>query len=230
MARILCVEDDSDIQHMIGQALFRDGYDVHYAWNGQEGYEKILSLNPDLILLDLVLPLLNGVELLEKLRLHKAAQDIPIIVLTSFGDEADMLSYSVKALGAVSYLRKPIDMPEFASLVRHTLLQFPPKSGRRSDPAAREFRKGAVRADVRFSTVWINDRLVATLPQKEFSLLCCLMESDGPVAREDLLRQLEYKPSAGDALKQIVHRLRESLGPNEQRRVKTVDDGYELIG
>src|SRR5262249_6808447 len=108
MARILSIEDDEDEQHLIGQALFSAGYEVHYAWNGQEGYEKILSLNPDLILLDLMLPRLNGVEILKRLQQNKAAEAIPVIVITVFGDEANLLGESVEALGAADYLRKPI--------------------------------------------------------------------------------------------------------------------------
>jgi two-component system alkaline phosphatase synthesis response regulator PhoP len=230
MARILSIEDDSDIQHVIGQSLFRNGYDVHYAWNGQEGYEKILALDPDLILLDLMLPLMNGVELLNKLQMHKPAQNIPVVVVTGYGDEANMLGYSVKALGAAAYLRKPINLVELVSVVKRTFVQYPPESRRDRSPEHKVMRKGAVQIDVKFNTVWINDRLSATLSQKEFVLLCCLMESSGPVARADLIRRLSYEPNQTDALKQAIHRLRECLGPTESHRIKTTPEGYELIG
>ena len=61
MARILSIEDDPDFQHLIALTLQNQGYEVHYAFTGQEGYEKLLALDPDLILLDMMLPLLNGV-------------------------------------------------------------------------------------------------------------------------------------------------------------------------
>lgn len=229
MARILSVEDDEDEQHLIGQALFRAGYEVHYAWNGREGYEKILSLNPDLILLDLMLPMMNGVELLKKLQDNDAAADVPVIIITAFGDEANLLGQSVQALGAADYLRKPIQIQELLQSVKKTLLQFQrPKSKTAAPP--RELHKGSIRADPKFRTVWINDRLIVTLPHKEFGLLQCLMKNAGPAPIQDLLRELGYQRRQLDALKQAIHRLRKYLGPAESRRIQTTPQGYELVG
>ncbi len=229
MARILSIEDDQDIQHLIGQVLFKEGYEVHYAWNGQEGYEKILALDPDLILLDLMLPLMNGVELLQKLQRNKTTKDIPVIIVSAYGDEANMLGHSVVALGAAAYLRKPVLIPELLSGVKQVLASRPPRSGRKSGTAP-EPRKGSVRVDPRFRTVWIDDRLIAALPEKEFALLMRLLKDPGPVPREELLKTLGYERRQGSALKQAVHRLRRKFGPAESRRIRTSPGGYELIG
>lgn len=228
MAKILSVEDDRDIQHLMGQVLFHEGYDVHYAWNGREGYEKILELAPDLVLLDLMLPVMNGVELLKKVKDAKAIADIPFVIVTGYEDESRMLQCSVEALGAAAYLRKPLRLPELVQCVKRVLLQYP----RAPRPAAsgEKLSKGRVRADPDFMTVWVDDRLMATLPPKEFALLRCLMESRGPVAREKLLRELDYGTDQGDALKQAVHRLRAAFRPEESRRIKTTPEGYELVG
>jgi len=229
MAQILSIEDDEDEQHLIGQALFRAGYDVHYAWNGREGLEKILSLDPDLILLDLMLPMMNGVELLKKLQQNSAVRDTPIIIITAFGDEANLLGQSVQALGATDYLRKPIQIQELLQTVKIILLEFKrPKSEKAPPP--RELQKGSIRADPKFRTVWINDRLIVTLPHKEFGLLRCLMKSQGPASNQDLLRELGYQRRQFDALKQAIHRLRKYLGPSESRRIQTTPQGYELVG
>ena len=230
MARILCIEDDADIQHIIGQVLFKEGYEVFYAWNGQEGYEKILSLNLDLILLDLITPVMNGVELLKKLQDNKATLKIPVIIVTSCGDEANILKDAVETLGAAYYLRKPIDLKELTGSVRRVLAQFPRKPDDPAVPEPKQLSKGAVRADPKLLTVWVNDRLVATLSYKEFALLQSLMKSSGPVSKEELLRDLGYEATQSNALKQIFHRLREGLGPAESGRVKTSHDGFELIG
>ncbi len=228
MAKILSVEDDADLQRVIGRALFREGYEMHYAWNGKEGYEKVLAVNPDLILLDLMLPIMNGIDFLRKLREDKVAKDIPAIVVTSYGDEADMLKYAMETLGAVAYLRKPVQIPELTRTIRGVLVQSPVRAA-----AAAEIQniiKGQVRADPRFQSVWINDRLIATLPPKEFVLLKKLMEDSGSVSRGELLKALGYGSAQADALKQVIHRLRQAFSASERRRIKTTPDGYELIG
>lgn len=230
MARILSIEDDAELQHLIGHVLFKEGYEINYAWNGREGYEKILSYDPDLILLDLMLPMMNGVELLEKLRNDKVAQGTPIIVVSALQDEVGMLGQSIRALGAVEYLRKPVNPNDLAAYVKRVLAQHPRPSRPPAAAAPEALRKGAVRADPQFRTVLVNDRLVATLSAKPFALLRCLMESAGPVSREDLLLKLGYGPRQSDALKQEVHRLRQDLGKAEMRRIRTTPEGYELIG
>ncbi|MBI4249219.1 MAG: response regulator transcription factor [Elusimicrobia bacterium] len=230
MAKILSIEDDADLQHLFGRVLFREGYDVYYAWNGREGYEKTLEVSPDLVLLDLMLPLMNGVEFLKKLKESKSTQDIPVIIVTAYGDEADMLKYSLEALGAETYLRKPVEIPELLSRVKQVLAQFPRMPQRTTAPEPRKLSKGSVRMDPKGLTVWVNDRLVATLPHKEFALLRCLIESRGEISREKLLRDLGYATRQGDALKQVIHRLREALGEAESRRIKTTPKGYELDG
>ena len=230
MPRILSIEDDEDTQHLIGNALFRDGYEVHYAWNGREGYEKILSLDPDLILLDLMLPMMNGVELLKKLQDNKVAQDVPVIIVTGFGDEANLLGHSVKALGAADYLRKPVQIQDLLQTVKKTLRSHPRAKQASVDETTPKLQKGVLKADPKFRTLWINDRLVATLPHKEFALLQCLMKKPGPVTQDNLLKAMGYSNRQRNALKQAVHRLRAMFGEAESRRIQTTTDGYELIG
>ena len=229
MSRILCIEDDEHIQHMVGQVLYRHGYELHYAWNGREGYEKALALDPDLILLDLMLPVMNGVQFLKALSRHDEARDIPVIVATAYGDEAGMLKCSIEALGAAYYLRKPIDMEELVRSVRRVLAAFPrSRPGRPPQPPPR-VRKGALSADPKLRTVWVDDRLVATLVRKEFAVLECLMRRPGPLSREALLSDLGYKAGQVNTLAQTVHRLRRDLGP-EGNRISTTPKGYEVLG
>ena len=225
MAKILSIEDDGDLQHMIGQALYREGYEMHYAWNGEEGYQKLVSTRPDLVLLDLMLPIMNGVELLKKLREDKATREIPVMILSAYGDEANMLGHSVRALGAADYLRKPVSMPELVSRVKLVLSRQVPDL----QPTS-ELRKGAIRVDMRFRTVWIEDKLVATLTFTRFALLKCLMQSRGPVSPGRLLRALGYGPTQLNALEKSLQRLREDLGPGQARRLQTTPKGYEMVG
>lgn len=227
MARILSIEDDEELQRLVGHVLHQEGYEVHYAWNGVEGYEKALLLKPDLILLDLMLPRLNGVEFLTKLRRTPGVPDIPVIIVTAHADAVGMLHTAMGALGAQRCLNKPVDIPELVSAVKAVLADFPPAG---QAPTARSLRKGSVSADARSRAVWIDDRLVATLTYKEFALLQRLIESPGPVPKADLLRALGYEQSQGDALKQTIRRLRQGLGLAGMGRVRTTPEGYELEG
>lgn len=229
MARILSIEDDAELQHLIGYALYANGYEVHYAFNGQEGYEKILALKPDLVLLDLMLPMMNGIDVLKKVKANRALGDIPVIVLTAYGDEVSMLEHSVKALGALEYLRKPVGIQELLSRIRAVLAANPAHAAA-PPPDGAEVRKGAVRADPRFRTVWVNDRLVATLPHKRFGLLRLLLEASGPVSKEALLKELWGSATGINALEKAIQRLREDLGAEEGRRIQTSPAGYEIVG
>ena len=230
MARILSVEDDEHVQHLLGQALFQQGYEMHYAWNGQEGWEKVLGVDPDLVLLDLMLPLVNGVELLKRIRASRAVRDIPVVVVTSYGDEADMLKHALSALGAERFLRKPIDLPELSLCVKAVLAARPRSSARATPPSARILRKGGVAVDPVLLTVWVDDKPVGTLRRKEFTVLRLLLESPGAAGRERLMQGMSYGPKQDAALKQVVHRLREAFTEAHKGRIRMTPQGYELVG
>ena len=225
MAQILSIEDDPDLQHLIGFTLHTHGYNAHYAFNGKEGYEKALSLKPDLILLDLMLPLMNGIELIKLLKANKETREIPILVITAYGDEANMLEHSVKLLGAVEYIKKPLEMRELLQLIKKNLLGQP----RKEEPAP-DIKKGVVRADPKFRSVWIEDRLVTSLSPKEFKLLKTLLEAEGEVKKEKLIRKIWNEPAHENTLEKAIQRLREALGPVDGKRIQTTSKGYELIG
>lgn len=226
MPRILSVEDDPDLQHLLSLALQGQGYEIHYAFTGKEGYEKVLSLNPDLIITDMMLPMLNGVELIKLIKGHKTARDIPIIVMTAFSEHAAFLENAIKPLGIVEYLRKPVQIDELIRLIRRVL------RGRmsRTIPAMR-LSKGAVRLDPKFRTVWIDDKLVATLAPKRFEVMMALVEARGEVLCSDLLNRVwQDCDESKNTLEKTVQRLREDLGPDQAQRIRTTPDGYELLG
>ncbi|TBR18231.1 response regulator transcription factor [bacterium] len=230
MARILSVEDDEHVQHLLGRALFQQGYEMHYAWNGQEGWEKVLAVDPDLVLLDLMLPMVNGVELLQRMRAHRAVKDVPVVVVTAYGDDAQMLKEALQALGAARFLRKPIDFQELIRCVKTVLASNPRLPARSESPSARAVRKGGVAVDPVLLTVWVDDKPVGTLHNKEYSVLSLLLGSPGPVSRQALMKGLGYRAEQDAALKQVVHRLRASLGEAHKARIRTTAEGYELLG
>jgi len=224
MAKVLIIEDDGDLQQILSLTLSKDGYELHYAFNGKEGYDKMVLLQPDVVLLDLMLPVLNGAEIMKLVATNVSLRDIPIIVMTAHGDKADMLESSLKAQGARAYLRKPFELAEIRSLVRRMLTQYP-----RMPVTAAEVAKGQVRLDVKFRTLWISDRNVATLSPKKAHLLELLLTAKGAVKRETLLKEVWDDPKAVPALEKTIQRLREDLGP-ESRRLQTTADGYEIVG
>lgn len=224
MAKLLIIEDDGDLQQVLSVVFNREGYEMHYAFNGKEGYEKMLSVQPDVVLLDLMLPVLNGVEVLKLVTTNTSIKDIPIIVMTAHGDKAEMLEHSIKAQGVRAYLKKPFELGDIRSLVRRMLTQYP-----RNPVTAAEVAKGEVRLDVKFRTVWVKDHMVATLSPMKASVLQVLLEAKGAVKREKLLQAVWGDKSSVPAMEKTIQRLREDLGA-EGRRLQTTAEGYEIVG
>lgn len=217
MARLLCIDNEPLLQQQLSLALQQAGYETHYAFTGPEGYQRAIALNPDLVIVDMDLPGMTGPELIEQLRRHPAARDMPIVAFSLRGQEA-------LDDDNVHPLRKPVAVPEVLRLVRRVLL------GRRDRTRPRlALRKGRVRVDPKFSSVWIDDRLVATLGPKRFQLLLELLQSPGEVERPRLVSRLWGKDGDENTLEKTVQRLREDLGADGQR-VRTTRKGYELIG
>ncbi len=117
--RILIIEDEEDIQILLDYNLRSEGYTVLQATDGEEGLLQAVEYSPDLILLDWMLPLLSGIEVLRQLRAHSATRDIPVIMLTAKGEETDRL----RGLdgGADDYMTKPFSPAELLARVRALL-------------------------------------------------------------------------------------------------------------
>lgn len=224
MAKLLIIEDDGELQQILSVVFQREGYELHYAFNGKEGYDKMISQQPDVVLLDLMMPVLNGVEVIKLAATNTSLKDIPIIVMTGHGDKVDMLEHSIKAQGVRAYLKKPFELAEIRTLVRRMLSQYP-----RNPVTASQVAKGEVRLDVKFRTVWVSDKMVATLSPMKASVLQVLLEAKGPVKREKILQTVWDDPKAVPALEKTIQRLREDLGA-EGRRLQTTAEGYEIVG
>jgi two-component system phosphate regulon response regulator PhoB len=225
MPRLLIIEDDGDLQQVLSFACNREGFETHYAFNGKEGYNKILALQPDLILLDLMLPIMSGVDVIKMVTSNTSVRDIPIVVMTAHGDKADMLEQSLRAQGVREYLRKPFEIKSLISLVKRLIAQYP----RNPAPPA-EVAKGEVRLDTRFRTVWISGQTVATLSPTRAEVLKMLIEAKGAIKREKIISEVWGSGDHVSALEKTVQRLREDLGPEGGKRIQTTGEGYELIG
>jgi DNA-binding response OmpR family regulator len=185
MPRILIVEDNPDLAYGLRTGLEIEGYEVQLAEDGETGLDRARSWSPDLVMLDLMLPGMDGYRVLKTLR--EGGSDVPVLILTARGEEADkVLGFR---LGADDYVTKPCGVLELLARVGALL--------RRSRIA--EHRNAAGDTLERFGSVEINpaSRTVTkennpiALSPKEFDLLLALVRRRGAVAsRVELLREV----------------------------------------
>ena len=223
MSRVLVVEDNADLAFGLRNNLEIEGYDVEVAMDGRAGLAAAQALRPDVIILDLMLPELDGFRVLRALRERPGAP--PIVVLTALGEEAD----KVRALkmGADDYVTKPFGLLELLARVEAVLRRSGPA------PAHRRERFGEVEIDVAARTARRAGRTVELAP-KEFDLLMALLDADeAAVSRIALLKLVWGYPSAVVTRTVDTHvaELRRKLeeDPARPRHILTVRKlGYRL--
>jgi|Deesub1362B_J571_1020462.scaffolds.fasta_scaffold11128_2 CheY-like chemotaxis protein len=120
MARILIVDDNEEIAHLVSIILGREGYEVEIALNGDECIEKLNSFRPDLILMDYFMPGKDGVKVSKLIKNDKKFKNIPIILFTIMSIE-EGLHEAVKEAGAVDYIQKPFNINKMVEKVRRVL-------------------------------------------------------------------------------------------------------------
>jgi two-component system response regulator MtrA len=180
---ILVIEDNRDLAFGLRTALEVEGYDVRLAEDGPGGLEQAREREPDLIILDLMLPGMDGYRVLRALR--DGGSGTPILILTARAEETDkVLGFDT---GADDYVTKPFSVLELMARVRALLR----RTGAGEDRADRPIERfGDVVVDVAARTVHRDDEPVALAP-KEFDLLVALLRRDGAVAsRHELLKEV----------------------------------------
>lgn len=185
MKKILVVEDERQIARMVQAYLSREGYRVEVAFDGEEGWTRFQEGKPDLVILDLMLPRLHGLELARRIR---ADSNVPIIMLTARAEEADRVAGL--ELGADDYVTKPFSLRELAARVRAVLRRV-------EGAAAREVMElGPLRIDFAAREVYLESRLVELTPT-EFDLLAYLARYPGRVfTRTELLEAIQERSYA----------------------------------
>src|SRR3954470_21727040 len=183
MPRILIVEDNPDLAYGLRTGLEIEGYDVQIAEDGETGLERARAWKPDLVMLDLMLPGMDGYRVLKPLR--DGGSDVPVLILTARGEEADkVLGFR---LGADDYVTKPCGVLELLARVG-ALLRRSRIAERQSTETIERF--GNVEIHPASRTVTKGSHLVALSP-KEFDLLLTLVRRRGAVAsRVELLREV----------------------------------------
>jgi DNA-binding response OmpR family regulator len=181
MTRVLVVEDDPGILRTVADNLRFEQYDVVTATDGETAWEIQRSQRPDLIVLDLMLPRMSGLDLCRQLR--AADVQVPVLVLTARGEEADrVLGLD---LGADDYLTKPFSVPELMARIRALLRRASSATGL---PATLRF--GEVEIDFRRYAAHKRGRPIE-MTRKEFALLRCLASrTDTVLTRDELLNKV----------------------------------------
>lgn len=221
MQLIYCVEDDDDIRGLVTYAVSSSGYEVR-GFEQAASFEKAVAEKaPDLILLDIMLPDKDGMELLKMLRSSASWSEIPVIILTAKGMEMD----KVKGfeLGADDYVTKPFSVLELISRIKAVL-----KRSQRNKSDTLEYN--GIRLNLSSRTVFANEEEIA-LTFKEFELLRMFMENRGrAVSRELLLDKIWGYHFEGESRTLDVHvgSLRHKLG-EEGKMIETIRNvGYRL--
>ncbi len=225
-SRILVIEDNDDLAFGLRNNLEIEGHEVTVATDGRDGLERALEQPPDLIVLDLMLPGLDGFRVLRELRKRDAAT--PVLVLTARGEEADKVRGL--RLGADDYVTKPFSLLELLARVEALL-----RRAGRTVPEAGRWTFGDVTVDAGRRSVRRAGEAVELAP-KELDLLIALLRRDGAVAqRLDLLREVwGYQEAVAVVSRTVdthVAELRRKLEaePARPRHILTVRKaGYRL--
>lgn len=219
--RILVVDDEPNIREVVELYLRRDGFEVEVVGDGAAALAAVERKRPDLMVLDLMLPVLGGIQVTRALR-QGDERDIPIIMLTAKGEEADRVAGL--ELGADDYLTKPFSPKELVARVKAVLRRASDKP--LVDPQAQPLRSGEITLNPGTRQVWVGQE-ETVLTAKEFDLLWFLMNHPGQVfTRDQLLDRVWGFDFFGDASTVTVHvrRLREKVerDPTKPEYVLTV--------
>ncbi|MGE0451178.1 MAG: response regulator transcription factor [Vicinamibacterales bacterium] len=223
MTRILVVEDDPDIADLIRRYLQKAGFEVDVRPSGRDALTAIATSPPDLLVLDLMLPHMNGLEICRAVRQTEKTAMIPIIMVTARAEESERIAGL--ELGADDYLAKPFSPGELVARVRALLR----RSARGSATSAVTY--GPLVVDATQHTVTSGGAPV-TLTAKEFLLLQYLLQNRGRVLSRDLLLTdvWGYKYTGGTRTVDVhVRRLREKLPILEEALVTVKQFGYKLL-
>jgi two-component system phosphate regulon response regulator PhoB len=221
MQRVLIVDDDPDIQRLVSYNLSHSGFEVATANSGRKALDSIQRQPPDLIILDLMLPDIDGMEVCRTLRQRDSSKQIPIIMLTARGEEIDrVVGFE---LGADDYVSKPFSPRELVLRVKSIFR-------RMKQPRSGALRLGRIQLYPERRQCFVETHQVM-LTAKEFDLLQALMRARGDVLPREMLMDKVWGYH-GDATSRTldthIRRLREKLG-EDGLHVETVRGvGYRM--
>lgn len=222
---IFCVEDDNNIRELVVYTLNSTGLDARGFASGSAFKAALQFETPDLVLMDIMLPGEDGVQLLQGLRAEKTTRDIPVIMVTAKGNEYDKVQ--ALDLGADDYVTKPFGMMELVSRIKAVLR----RAGRSSQEESELLKVGSIEMDVKKHTVAVDGEEIS-LTLKEYELLKkLLMNTEVVLTREQLLTDIWGYDFDGETRTVDVHvrTLRQKLGPAGDLIETVRGVGYEIL-
>jgi len=222
-SRILIVEDDPDIARLVSRYLDKAGFTSEIVQSGRDALQSIKAKVPDLMVLDLMLPHVDGLEVCRRVRAHEPTAALPIIMLTARAEESERIVGL--ELGADDYLAKPFSPNELVARVRALL-----RRAHRGPAAAQPLAYGPITIDTARHVVTVAGRDV-TLTAKEFLLLEYLLQHRGRVLSRDVLLTdvWGYRYTGGTRTVDVhVRRLREKLPLLVNALITIKQFGYKL--
>jgi two-component system KDP operon response regulator KdpE len=223
MVRVLVVDDDTSLRKALQIGLTARGYEVVLARTGEEGVSQVALRTPDVVVLDLGLPDLDGLDVCRRVR---SWSNVPIVVLSAAGSE----SRKVAALdeGADDYVTKPFSMAELEARLRTALRHASGVAA--TEPT--EIRVGRISVELAGHRARLDDRPVDLTPH-EFSFLSYLARHAGMVCTHQMILQAVWGPGYGGQTRYVrvyAHRLRRKLGDANGRMLRNHPGiGYELV-
>ena len=227
---VLVVEDEPNLLMALKYTLEQEGYDTLTAVDGESGLRIAQSRSPDLVILDVMLPSLDGFEVC---RILRRQSNIPILMLTARGEEVDRVVGL--ELGADDYVTKPFNMRELLARVRNMLRRSSTPALESSPGDDEVIRSGNLKIDLASHSITLDDEDLAVKP-REFSLLSLLAANRGRAfTRDQILERLWGHDYIGDSRTVDVHIrwLREKIEPepSQPRRIVTIRGvGYRFDG
>lgn len=227
-SQVLIVDDDPELLMMVVDILSQDGYHTHTVTSGEQALAALRQQPFDLVLADIRMPRMSGIDLLAQIR--SMSLDADVILITAYAS----LRTAIQALrlGAVDYVEKPLKPALLRERVRQAL-----EARRSREPGTQALRRGGLTLDLAARQVWLDGREVP-LTCREYDVLVFLVQRNGrPVGFEELLRRVwgiaTVDEPGVDAVKACVCRLRKKLGDaaREPRYIANVRGfGYQFVG
>ncbi|RAI99182.1 DNA-binding response OmpR family regulator [Paenibacillus pabuli] len=217
--KVLVVDDESSIVSAIAYALRREGYEVETANDGEEALVKVASFHPQVMILDVMMPKLDGYGVCRRL---EDREDIGIILLTVKNDIVDKIVGL--EMGADDYMTKPFEIRELLARVKALMRRVEKSSPSPDDQKNQAIVNGTLRIHIAHRTVTVKEEKLDLTP-KEFDLLTILMSNPERVyTRDDLLDRVWGMEYAGGTRTVDIHiqRLRKKIGDTDQQKLQTV--------
>ncbi|MFA6003779.1 MAG: response regulator transcription factor [Elusimicrobiota bacterium] len=229
----MIIEDDISFGPLLHTTLERHGYETELAATGSAGLEQACALRPDLILLDINLPDVDGIKIYEAVKRNPLTKDIPVLLMTGADFLDSLLEAAVLGLQAEPVFRKgDCDMSQLLQrigtmLCAHTRMPAGPPPDQTG--AAYVLRRGPVALDLVKRELTVAGLGSQQLRARRFDLLYVLLQSGRPLTRRDLLRKVWKDSENFNTVEVTVKRLREDLKTYACIRIESTPEGYQLL-